>query len=128
MIGYDRLRSDLKTLHALVDRAVLGPRFHKKTNRSEAIFFVEGEENLTLHVHSYWRIDEKNASTFEALFPVTHREGNLWQSIVSSGTYCLKPNDLPYAAAAYLTKEQHIGIDDRRLIFSADFIPDLTAK
>lgn len=122
-IGYDRILPDLKRLHAKVDCSLLGNRFHKKPNRSEAVFFVEGEDRLNLHVHSFWRVDQKHHDHFNALFIPPPPLSSIWRDIAPIGTCDLQPNDTPEAAAKYLTKQAHYDSDDRRLIFSQDFLP-----
>jgi len=123
-IGFDKANEDLKELHAHIDRKLLGPRYTKKPERSQAIFFLEGEPGLNLHAHSAWWVKPQHQLTFESLFPKDpSSDAGAWKTIAPAGTQVLKASDNVRAEAAYLTKEIHWDGDDRRLIFSHEFFP-----
>lgn len=75
----------------LVDRALLGSRFHLPSRvplRSLAVGIVEGLPN-TGHLHGAFRIAEPHWAKFENLFadgPTRDERRGIWRTLVPNGT------------------------------------------
>jgi len=122
-LAYHRATTDMKALHARVDRALLGARFNKSNERTRAVFVFEGVEHVNLHVHSLWKVPDVVAQKFESLFwGEFSGKPNAWKLVVPAGSCKLLISDNPLAAAWYDTKEMHMRADDKRIVFSHDFI------
>lgn len=109
--------NDLKALHALIDRAFLGCRFHKKPtgDRTKAVFVFESIGSH-IHVHSQWAVTPARMSTFFGWFP-GNRAG-LWNRLVPSGSYKLDLISNRTAFANYMLKGQHMGSDPHEIVWS----------
>jgi hypothetical protein len=119
-VSRDRMRTDLRKLHGMVDDMRLGRWFFKlePSVRTRAVFFLE-KLDTNPHAHSFWRIPMRDMLRFNRLFPA--ERGGAWSKVVPSGTYALRLNDDPMEAARYVLKEQHMDSDDRTVIWADDF-------
>lgn len=111
----------LKSLHARVDRRLIGKQFHaaSKTERSLAIFPFEGSD-VSVHCHSLWRIAPTNMLAFARLFP--GKRGGVWNGIVPGGDYMLDILSDPVEAVGYVCKAQHLASECDSLIWSDEFL------
>lgn len=129
---FDIAESDLKTLHAIVDRQLLGRHFNVKprAERTMAVFVFEGVRPVGhLHVHSLWRLTEprhqlrfaklvqgtKNKFTGEVARP------GAWNRIVKSGSQKLALMTDWSTFAGYALKDQHMSADGREIVWSDEF-------
>lgn len=120
--GYTKLMNDLRRLNMIWDRKLLGRTYNKSDIRTPAMYFVEGQPYVDMHVHILLRLPESHWEKFEALFPENQKKG-VWKRIAPKGTYNLQRNNTAWDAAAYCTKDNHIWSDDvRRLFLSDDLI------
>jgi hypothetical protein len=123
-VGLDRARSDLKALHRIVDRAMLGSRFNRyPTNkRTLAIFTFEGLENEHVHVHSLWKCPPNKILKFCKLFP--QKTSGVWTKVVPTGSYdveLLTISGLNNESIGYMLKGQNMNSDAREIVWSEDF-------
>lgn len=85
------LRSKLWKFHGILDRSLVGRRYHKPQNkhlRTQIIAVCEGN-NLTGHLHCAIRVHESRLEKFNMLFPeaVSNSEGKrLWNKVATGGT------------------------------------------
>jgi hypothetical protein len=119
---------DLKYIHMRIDRELLGPRFHKRPDRTEAIFFFEGQDKTEgFHCHSLWRIAPEHRTIFEPYVLNFNTRHSIWKQIAPLGSSELRFNGQwnghGLAAAIYDTKEITYRSTDR-VVFSADFIKE----
>ena len=117
---------DLSYIHMRIDRELLGPRFHKKTDRTEAVFIFEGREKTDcFHCHSLWRIRPEHRTVFEPFTLNFNFQHSIWKMIAPAGSSELRYNDgrngYGRAAAVYDTKEITYRSTDR-IVFSSDLI------
>lgn len=119
-VGLEQARADLKSLHARVDRKLVGKQFHKLSDqRTLAVFMLEGVGH-NLHCHSLWRLKAPQVLPFARLFP--DERGGIWNGLVPSGSYKLDIIDDARTVSGYVLKEQHMMADDRTVLWSDEFI------
>lgn len=81
----DALHRLFTVTHMLVQRRLLGPRFHlKKSKQTPALAFVEGCL-ATGHLHTAFKVPLEHNVKFESAFADDDRSG-LWRKLVPSGT------------------------------------------
>lgn len=119
-------RDDLSYIHMRIDRELLGARFHKSPERTEAIFIMEGREGTdSYHCHSLWRVAPEHRTAFEPFVLNFNLRHSIWKEIAPAGSFELRHNGdwngQGKAAAIYNTKELTYRSTDR-VIFSSDFI------
>ena len=118
-------KKHLKLIHRRVDRKLLGCRYNEKPRdeRTLAVFVFEGLKTGHIHVHSLWRVrDRQHLIPFARLFPA--ERGGIWNGIVRSGSYKLALVDDPHVFAGYALKGQHPSSDAQEMIWSLDFLRD----
>ena len=116
-IPFGRIRHDLRALHARIDRAYLGTRFHllPREQRSRFVAMVEGIGHHP-HIHlMLWIRPGPGWFTFARML-----EGGLWQQIAPAGSYRLNLMTDARGWAGYCLKE--FGASDE-WISSEDFLP-----
>lgn len=119
-VGVEQARADLKSLHARVDRKLVGKQFHKLADqRTLAVFMLEGV-GRNLHCHSLWRLKASQVLPFARLFP--DERGGIWNGLVPSGSYKLDIIDDARTVSGYVLKEQHMMSDDRTVLWSDEFV------
>lgn len=103
-ISIRRLRSDLRDLHARLDRHLHGRRYNR-LSRSSRSWFAGFPENLdsNAHVHLLLRVDEARHQALESLFPGTR--GAFWNRLAPLGTHVLARITDAEGWAAYSTKD-----------------------
>ena len=130
----DIAEGNLKTLHAIVDRQLLGRNFNCrcKTERTMAVFVFEGvSPGGHLHVHSLWRVTDprrqlkfaklvrgmKDKLTGKMIRPAA------WNRIVKSGSHKLDLMTDWSTFAGYALKDQQMLSDPREIVWSDQFYP-----
>ena len=121
-INNHRMRADLKTLRAHVDRAVLGPRFHLFPASCRSEFWAVPEKmDIHPHWHMGWRLAARPddnvplAQRIEALNVLLNDHG-LWRKIAPRGTARVSPCDPGWMT--YATKFVTSDID---IVWSNEF-------
>ena len=118
-----RARADLSHLLGRIDRALVGPYFHKKpaSERTLAVLAFEGIGHDHYHVHSLWRAPHRKWFELGKLFGV--ERGGIWNDIVETGSCAVSALDRGRNDDffGYILKEQHRGSDDQLLIWSDEF-------
>lgn len=116
-------RSDLKHLHARIDRRLCGKNFNKKPPDKRSRFFFAFEKvSSHIHVHSLWRLaDREHHMPFMNMFPGC-RQG-IWNEVVSCGSYMLRPDEDTRAMVSYALKSHHKDSNALETGFSDDFLP-----
>lgn len=117
---------DMRYIHMRIDRELLGPRFHKRPDRTHAVFFFEGGERTdNFHCHCLWRVAPEHHAKFELFTLNFSLNRSIWKMIAPSGSFVVLPNgdwnEHGKAAAIYNTKQITYRSTDR-VIFSSDFI------
>lgn len=114
---------DLKSVHARVDRKLLGRNFNAKPqgDRTLAVFIFEAlERGGKTHVHSLWRLsDRAHLLPFARLFP--GERGGVWNAVAKAGTYKLALASDWSTFAGYALKGQHMSSDEREIVWSDEF-------
>ena len=113
----DRIRRDLRALHARVDRALFGTRFHKKSaaERTRFVAFVEGEDRHHPHVHSVWWVPRQHLLRFAGLFC-----DGLWSKFAYRGSHEMTLIHPDRGCWSYSTKRFTA---EHEWIWSDEFLP-----
>lgn len=114
-----QIRSDLRHLHACVDRALYGARFHRRPahERSDFIAVVEGVDHHP-HVHTAWNVLDSRWNTFSGLF----ERRAIWNQIAPAGSHDLVPINDAAGWAGYAVKALHHAGGDDAVILSREFL------
>lgn len=65
-VTMDRVRRDMRTLHAHIDRAIYGRRFHKSRRRTPG-WYVTEKMDCSPHLHGALYLPPDHAETFDGL-------------------------------------------------------------
>jgi hypothetical protein len=113
-ISVDRIRRDLRGLHARVDRQLLGRRFHLRPplQRSQVWAVIEKIDSYP-HMHCGWGLP--HASSMGDLFHLF--EGGIWSTMAPRGGYDI--HEYRHGWGTYATKNLS---DTLYIIDSAEFL------
>lgn len=119
-VSIERARQDIGALLARIDGKLLHRNFHEepKEKRTKAVFFIE-HVGSNLHAHGLIRVQRDQLLKLHRLFP--SERGGPWNRLVPSGSYRLEMIDDVVTTVGYLVKEQHLGADDRMIVWADEF-------
>jgi hypothetical protein len=113
-VSMDRIKQDLRGLHRMVDRQLLGRRFHLRPmhERSQMWAVVEKSDTYA-HVHAAWKLPPPHGiSELKRML-----DGGLWLTFAPNGGYDCQ--EYKSGWSGYATKSLQ---DTTDIIDSADFL------
>lgn len=118
-ISMDRIKHDLRSLHAHVDRALLGPRFQKKLGERSQFWAVVEMIKTYPHVHLGWDFKPPQRG-YEVLRDLL--DMGLWHKFAPRGGHNLQSYSSGWSGGWSNYSTKHIMSSDD-VIFSSDFLP-----
>lgn len=113
-------KDKLKHFHAKLDDKLLGSKWYKKPIE-ERTFFIAFPEKIAvnMHYHLLMRVHKHHEERFNEV------AGDIWKSIVNSGTYDCRPLNTasnPDGYISYASKEQNKILNFDNSIISNEFL------
>lgn len=112
-VSLDKIRHDIRSLHARIDRQIFGRRFHLSTIRTQGWFIVEKLADAP-HLHGALTLSPANSDMFSAML-----DTGTWKAVAGLNAEH-KVERYGRGWATYATKSI---LDTSHLILCGDFTP-----